>query len=72
MVAESGGTSTVAPEHASVNQMHDQFWRCATTQASWMITAVTMPNIPSLRSIWLRMWQWHAQTPGSSERTSTG
>ena len=28
--------------------------------------AVTMPNMPCLLSAWLRMWQWKAQTPGSS------
>jgi hypothetical protein len=27
--------------------------------------AVTMPNIPSSRSAWVRMWQCQAHTPGS-------
>ncbi len=34
------------------------------------ISAVTMPNIPSSLSAWLRMWQWKAQTPGSVASTS--
>jgi hypothetical protein len=33
--------------------------------------AVTMPNMPSGDSAWLRMWQWKAQVPGSVARTRT-
>jgi hypothetical protein len=33
------------------------------------MSAVTMPNIPAELSAWLRMWQWNAQTPGSSAST---
>ena len=29
------------------------------------MSAVTMPNIPSSPSAWVRMWQCHAHTPGS-------
>ena len=32
--------------------------------ASWMTSAVTIPNIPSCPSACGRMWQWNAQAPG--------
>ena len=37
------------------------------------MNVVTMPNIPSSLSAWVRMWQWNAQTPTCSAvgRTST-
>ena len=33
--------------------------------------AVTMPNMPSSRSAWVRMWQCQAHTPGSVSWYST-
>lgn len=33
--------------------------------------AVTIPNMPSSRSTWGRMWQCHTQVPGLSRWTST-
>jgi hypothetical protein len=38
---------------------------------SWTTMAVTMPNMPSSASTWLRMWQWKAHAPGSVASTST-
>ena len=35
-------------------------------QASLTMKAVTMPNMPSSRSAWVRMWQCQAHTPGST------
>src|SRR5690606_31968671 len=34
-------------------------------------TAVTMPNMPSSFSAWLRMWQCHTHTPGAEALNST-
>jgi pimeloyl-ACP methyl ester carboxylesterase len=41
-----------------------------TPEPYFTISAVTIPNMPSGPSTWLRMWQWNAHTPGLVACTS--
>ena len=63
-------SEAVEPARRSPGRGHDpgSWWTSrsgGSLDHSSTMKAVTMPNMPSSRSAWVRMWQCQAHTPGS-------
>ena len=59
------GTMVGVGRRSGVSRPHDVAGRSHSPHSSTM-SAVTIPNMPCEPSAWVRMWQCHAQTPGST------